>query len=279
MCEPSFCIESGLAWQHTVSCEELGCSCSVWLWSWNVLISLKCSSSFFGTEQTNIMWVDQWLQVAGVHNIRAMWTINSTQWPRTLSHLLIYLTWLSSKHDGNIFVENSVTDKNSHFHTVFLHEYARAKSATWTSNSLSLPVVQQSGTVLFLHVVTGVETWRLWHCFGDTSGRGSIWSEIQWGAMWPGSHWSPAGLRTCWCLYLRLLHFIPNLENSGHGGLHPACLVNARLGLKVASGLQFQPFIRALRDAGAAAEGLFKSSTKPVQETYSFILVVWFGRT
>lgn len=74
-------------------------------------------------------------------------------------------------------------------------------------------------------------------------------------------------------LDLGLLHVVPNLENSGHGRLHPTGLVNACLGLKVASGLEFQAFVRASRDAGAAAEGLFKTSTKPAQEKHRLVLL------
>lgn len=77
--------------------------------------------------------------------------------------------------------------------------------------------------------------------------------------------------RTSHCLYLRLLHVVANLQNSGHSGLHPASLVNAGLSLKVASGLEFQAFVIATRDAGTPAEGLFKTSAKPVLEKYTFI--------
>lgn len=61
-----------------------------------------------------------------------------------------------------------------------------------------------------------------------------------------------------------MLHVVPALEDGGHGGLHPAGLVNARLGLKVASGLEFQTLVGAARDAGAAVEGLFETGAKPV---------------
>lgn len=91
--------------------------------------------------------------------------------------------------------------------------------------------------------------------------------------MWSGPHHSPTGPWTRYRLDLGLLHVVPSLENSGHGGLHPAGLVNACLGLKVASGLEFQAFVRASRDAGAAAEGLFKTSTKPVQEKHRLVLL------
>lgn len=90
--------------------------------------------------------------------------------------------------------------------------------------------------------------------------------------MWSGPDRGPTAPWTCYCLDPGRLHVIPNLGNSGHGGLHPAGLVNARLGLKVASGLEFQAFIRASRDAGAEVECLFKTSTKPVQEKHRLVL-------
>lgn len=80
-----------------------------------------------------------------------------------------------------------------------------------------------------------------------------------------GSRCSPAGLQACYHLHLGRIEVIPDLEDSRHGGLHPAGLVNACLGLKVASGLEFQAFVRASRDAGAEMESLFKTSTKPVE--------------
>lgn len=76
---------------------------------------------------------------------------------------------------------------------------------------------------------------------------------------------------TCYCLDLGLLHVVSNLENSGYGGFHPAGLVNACLGLKVASGLEFQAFVRTSWDTGTPAEGLFKASTKPVQEKHRLV--------
>lgn len=89
--------------------------------------------------------------------------------------------------------------------------------------------------------------------------------------MWSGPNSSPARTRTSHCLYLWLLHVISNLQNGGHSGLHPACLVNAGLSLKVASGLEFQAFIRTLRDTRAPTEGLFKTSTKPVLGKHTVI--------
>lgn len=162
----------------------------------------------------------------------------------------------------------------SHIHTAPLQEYTQAKAAMWTVNSRCLPAVQQNATcasVLFLQVVTGVETGRFWYGFGDASGWRPIRGQVQGGAMRSGSHRSPAGPWACYHLDLGLLHVVPNLENSWHSGLHPAGLVNACLGLKVASGLEFQAFVRASRDTGAEVEGLFKTSTKPVQEKHRLV--------
>lgn len=61
-----------------------------------------------------------------------------------------------------------------------------------------------------------------------------------------------------------MLHVVAALQDGGHGGLHPAGLVNARLGLKVTSGLEFQALVGAARDAGTAVEGLFEAGAKPV---------------
>lgn len=91
--------------------------------------------------------------------------------------------------------------------------------------------------------------------------------------MWSGPDCRHSRPWTHYCLDLGLLHVLPNLENSGHGGLHPAGLVNACLGLKVARGLEFQAFVRASRDAGAAAEGLFKTSSESVQEKHRLVLL------
>ena len=57
-----------------------------------------------------------------------------------------------------------------------------------------------------------------------------------------------------------------HLQDGGHGGLHPAGFINTGLGLKIASGLHLQTFVRSSRDAGAEAESLFETSAKPVQE-------------
>lgn len=76
---------------------------------------------------------------------------------------------------------------------------------------------------------------------------------------------NPALVCTSCCLDFGLLYVIGHVENSGYGGFHPTGLVNAGLGLKVAGGLEFKTFIRASRDTGAAAEGLFKTGTKPVE--------------
>lgn len=81
--------------------------------------------------------------------------------------------------------------------------------------------------------------------------------------MWSGPSCSPSRPWTCLCFDLGLLHIVGNLENGGHGGFHSAGLINTGLGLKAASGLEFQAFVRPFGDAGAAAEGLFKTSTKP----------------
>lgn len=151
---------------------------------------------------------------------------------------------------------------NSHIHSVLWTH----TQTMWTVNSLSpcckMPPVFWG---LFRQVVTGVETGRLWYCFWDAPGRWPIGGEVQGGAVWSGPDRSPTGPRTCCRLDPGLIHLVPRLENSGHGGLHPAGLVNTGLGLKVASGLEFQAFIRASRDAGAEAKGLFKASTKPAE--------------
>lgn len=67
---------------------------------------------------------------------------------------------------------------------------------------------------------------------------------------------------------LGLLHVVPERRHGRHGGLHPAGLVDARLGLQVAGGLEFQAFVRTSGDAGAEVEGLFETSTKPAQEKH-----------
>lgn len=94
--------------------------------------------------------------------------------------------------------------------------------------------------------------------------------------MRPGADSGPRGPLGCRCLgLLGLLHVVSNLEDGGHGGLHPAGLVDAGLGLEVASGLELQAFIGALRDAGAPAEGLFEPSTEPVQQKqHRFVLLI-----
>jgi len=84
--------------------------------------------------------------------------------------------------------------------------------------------------------------------------------------MWSCSDHSPTGSWSCYHPDPGLLHVIPNLEDSGHSGLHPAGLENTRLGLKVASGLEFQAIVSASRDTRAETEGMFETSTEPVQE-------------
>lgn len=55
--------------------------------------------------------------------------------------------------------------------------------------------------------------------------------------MWPGADRGPTGPWTCYRLDLGLLHIVPSMQNSRHGALHSASLVNAGLGLKVTGGL------------------------------------------
>lgn len=57
--------------------------------------------------------------------------------------------------------------------------------------------------------------------------------------MWSGPDSGPTGPCACYRLHLLMLHVVYNLVNSGHGGLHPAGLIDAGLGLKVAGGLEF----------------------------------------
>lgn len=71
---------------------------------------------------------------------------------------------------------------------------------------------------------------------------------------------------------LGLLVVPADLEDGGHGGLHPAGLVDTCLGLEVAGGLEFQAFVRASGDARAEAEGLFETSPKPVREKQRSVL-------
>lgn len=110
------------------------------------------------------------------------------------------------------------------------------------------------------------ETRCLRYSFGGTPGRRTIWSEVQRTASWfcPNDWFNRA--RTDCHFGLRLLCFIPRLDNSRHSGLHTACFENARLSLKVASRLHFQAFVGALRDTRAAAECLFKTCAEPVGE-------------
>lgn len=176
---------------------------------------------------------------------------------RSLVSLANYLTWRSSGNAGDVLIKNTSTVRQTH---------TRAKR---TVDSHSVPAVRHNAACvwgLFLQVVTGVETGRLWYCFRDAPGRRPIWGEVQRGAMRSGPDNSPTRRLSSYCLYLGLLHVVPNLENSGHSGLHPASLVNTGLSLQIASGLEFQAFVRALRDTGTAAEGLFKTSSKPVLE-------------
>lgn len=65
-----------------------------------------------------------------------------------------------------------------------------------------------------------------------------------------------------------------HLEDGGHARLHAAGLVDAGLGLEIAGGLELQAFVGAWRDAGAAVEGLFETSTKPVQEMMWLVSVL-----
>lgn len=67
---------------------------------------------------------------------------------------------------------------------------------------------------------------------------------------------------------LELLHVVPERRHGRHGGLRPAGPVDARLGLQVAGGPEFQAFVRTSGDAGAEVEGLFETSAKPVREKH-----------
>lgn len=165
----------------------------------------------------------------------------------------------------------------------------------WQTNSHIHPVLVQTGKssnvnsqfalcylgkchlpelgALFLQCVTGIETGCFWYCFGDAPWWRPIRCQVQGGAMWSGPNGSPSRPWTCYRLDLGLLHVIYNLENGGHSGLHPAGLINAGLSLKVASGLEFQTFVRSFGDAGAAAEGLLKTSTKPMEKKHRLVSI------
>lgn len=149
----------------------------------------------------------------------------------------------------------------------------QAKAAKWTVNSLSsccrakCPLPEHGD--LFLQVVTGVETGCFWYCFGDAPWWWPVWGQVQGGAVWSSPECSPSGPWTCYGLDLGLLNVICNLENGGHGSLHSAGLENTGLGLKVASWLEFQAFVRPFRETGAAVESLLKTSTKPVTQKHT----------
>lgn len=134
------------------------------------------------------------------------------------------------------------------------------------SHDLSLTPAETCLRLLILQVVTGVKTGRLRQGFGDAPGRRPIRSEVQGGAVRSGFRRSSSRPRICPHLDLGRLYVVHNLQNGGHGRLHAAGLVHARLGLEVARGLEFQAFVRASRDTGAELEGLFETSTEPVEE-------------
>lgn len=125
---------------------------------------------------------------------------------------------------------------------------------------------------LFLHVVAGIEAGRLWDSLRDAAGWWSIWGEVQGGAIWSGSSHHPTGPWACCHLDLGLLHVLPYLEDCWNCCLHPAGLINTRLGLEVAGGLEFQAFVWTMRDTRAELEGLFKTSTKPEEEKQRWVI-------
>ena len=218
------------------------------------------------------MLADHELWVAWVFSTRALWVkmMLRKQGPH-------FLTLRSSKHTGNQKLTHSLFT---------LDEEMLAKATTRTVNSHSLPAVWQNAACtwgLFLQVVTGVETRCLWYGFGDTAGWGSVWGEFQRWAVRPQPDHSSSRSQSSYSLNLGLLHLISNM-NCGYSGLHSAGLVNTGLGLKVASGLEFQAFIGALWDTGAPAKCLLKTSTKPAEKKHSlpsfrcFLPVHYYGK-
>lgn len=81
--------------------------------------------------------------------------------------------------------------------------------------------------------------------------------------MWSCTNHSSARPQSSFILYFGRVSFVAGMKNRGYGGLHSAGFVNAGLSLKVPSGLEFQAFVGAFRDTGAAAESLLKTSAKP----------------
>lgn len=158
-----------------------------WFGFWNgmcLLNQITCHHYFY-SEHDCLMQHDQYKNFVQGHCTWRQHTVT-----RDSSSLTNCQTWPSSEHFENLLIKNSAavaSTQTIHSHDSLAGTYTEVTSDKHSNNvntQLTLSSVfpakcrSQCVRLLFLQVVTRIETLCFWYCFGDTSGWWSIWGEV-----------------------------------------------------------------------------------------------------